>query len=125
MWDLLVVTCMRKHVLGIKTARDENDLMKLKPIPHHFKTHHDCDSDLLRVRRIDRVLQDKRGGDWKKILAQSKVKWISILNTMAPMSHSALRLFYKIVYILTWLSLAGLSLVPHYFVYTVCVYFLF
>lgn len=76
---------VREHALGIKAAALEDDLAKLKPIPRHFKAHHNCNPELLRVKGIDRVLQDKRGRDWKRILAQEEVKWIYTLQTMAPL----------------------------------------
>lgn len=69
-------------MLGIRAATSEDDLSKLKPIPRHFKTHHNCNAVLLQVWGIDRVLQDKRGGDWKRVLAQKEVRWIYTLNTM-------------------------------------------
>lgn len=72
-------------MLGIRAAYAENDLMKLKPIPRHFKRLHNCDASLLQIRGIDVVLQGKRGGDFKTILAQREVVWIVTLDTMTPM----------------------------------------
>lgn len=75
---------VREHVLSIKAAHEEMDLEKLKPIARHFKIHHACKPEFLKVRGIDRILLDKRGGDWRKKLAQCETKWIYTLNTVAP-----------------------------------------
>lgn len=76
---------VREHVLGITAAREETDLNILKPIPRHFKLHHDCDARGLRVRGIDREIIGARGGNWKRILALRESKWYI---PWTPWSHA-------------------------------------
>ncbi|CAJ0950195.1 unnamed protein product [Ranitomeya imitator] len=57
---------IREHTRDIKAALNSSAYEFLKPIPRHFKEKHGCNSQLLMVRGIDRVLADGRGGDRKK-----------------------------------------------------------
>ncbi|CAJ0960814.1 unnamed protein product [Ranitomeya imitator] len=75
---------VREHVLDIKAAQTAIDIQSLKTVPKHFKLFHQCDSSLLRVRGIDHIVLNTRGGDIKKRLAQIEAKWIYRLNTLAP-----------------------------------------
>ncbi|CAJ0952754.1 unnamed protein product [Ranitomeya imitator] len=74
----------REHVRDIAHASGASDIVSLKPIPRHFRLVHNCDSSLLRVIGIDRILKDSRGGDVKTKLAQLETKWISRLGTLQP-----------------------------------------
>ncbi|CAJ0918423.1 unnamed protein product [Ranitomeya imitator] len=74
----------REHVRDIINAREASDVMSLKPIPRHFKLAHNCDSSLLRVIGIDRILKDLRGGDVRNKLAQLETQWISRLGSLQP-----------------------------------------
>lgn len=75
---------IREHILGIEAARQVQDESDLKTIPRHFRQYHNCDSTLLRFKAIDRVLYQRRGGNWKKVLAQKEIRWIYELNTCTP-----------------------------------------
>lgn len=75
---------IREHVLGIEAAKNEEVLDQLKTIPRHFKQFHNSDASGLQVCGIDRVFISKRGGDWRKILAQVECKWIYKLGTVRP-----------------------------------------
>lgn len=79
---------IREHALGIEAAKQVSSIFELKTIPQHFKEFHGCDYKLLRFKGIDRVLYNKRGGDWKKILAQKEARWIHTLNTVTPNGHN-------------------------------------
>lgn len=76
---------IRKPVLGIQVAANEEDTDHLKMLPRHIKQFHNCDVSGLKVRGIDRVLITTRGGDWKKTLAQIECKWIYTLATVKPL----------------------------------------
>ncbi|CAJ0936767.1 unnamed protein product [Ranitomeya imitator] len=75
---------IREHVGDIGAARTVSALMDLKTIPRHFRLHHNCNEKLLKVRGIDMLHLDVRGGDNKKRLAQIETKWIVRLDTMTP-----------------------------------------
>lgn len=64
----------RIDVLGIDAANNAHDLSDLNTIQLHFRQYHNCDSTLLRFRGIDSVLYQKRGGNWKKVLAQKETR---------------------------------------------------
>lgn len=55
-----------EHTHDIQIARDTTGIDGLKPIAKYFKSFHDCDETKLKVRGIDKVLIDIRGGNWKK-----------------------------------------------------------
>lgn len=75
---------VREHVLSIIKSRNEVDLTRLTPIAKHFKNTHGCDPKGLKVRGIDRILMNNRGGCCKKPVAQCETRWIYTLNTLAP-----------------------------------------
>ncbi|CAJ0915951.1 unnamed protein product [Ranitomeya imitator] len=77
-------TRVRGHFRDITNAEGIDDLSLLKPIPRHFKSHHNCNTKLLRVIGIDKVYVDQRGGNWRKTLAQMEARWISKINSVQP-----------------------------------------
>lgn len=68
----------------IAAAREEIDFQCLKPIARHFKSKHGCDPRHLRIRGIDRICTNIRGGEINKKLAQCEARWIWKLKTMQP-----------------------------------------
>ncbi|CAJ0962602.1 unnamed protein product [Ranitomeya imitator] len=75
---------IREHIRDIKAALNSSADEFLKPIPRHFKEKHGCNSHLLKVRGIDRVLMDGRGGDVRKRLAQLEAQWIVRIDCIRP-----------------------------------------
>lgn len=75
---------VREHVLSIRSAREGDDILKLKTIPRHFKIHHECNPQGLKVWGIDRILINQRGGNFAKLLAQREAKWIHVLDIVVP-----------------------------------------
>lgn len=73
-----------EHVLAIEMAKNETNTSGLRNIPRHFKLHHDCDQTSLRFKGIDRVLINRRKGNWMKILAKHEARWIYCLDTVTP-----------------------------------------
>lgn len=65
---------VREHVLGIRAAREETDIYKLKPIARQFKLKHNCDPHSLQVWGINRILTNPHGGNMKLLLAQREAK---------------------------------------------------
>ncbi|XP_069592039.1 uncharacterized protein [Ranitomeya imitator] len=75
---------VREHVRGIIAAANESDLEQLKTIPRHFKEYHSCDPSGLKVRGIDHIRTNFRGGNLGRSLAQKEAKWIWTLKTVQP-----------------------------------------
>lgn len=75
---------VRKHVRDIIAAKDITDFTILKPIPRHFKKRHNCNPKFLKIRGINRVNSNIRGGNIKLRLAQYESKWIWRLKTLQP-----------------------------------------
>lgn len=59
--------------MDIRKASEMEDI-HLKTLARHFKRNHGSDPKKLRVKGIDAVTIGKRGGDWKKVLAQIENK---------------------------------------------------
>lgn len=93
-----------EHVLGIRSARDEDDLLKLKTIPIHFKIQHESNPQGLKEWGIDRILLNQRGGNFAKLLAQRKAKWIYILDIVAPQGLNENLSFSSFLELITFLS---------------------
>ncbi|CAJ0943749.1 unnamed protein product [Ranitomeya imitator] len=74
----------REHVRDILAAAKEDNVDSLKTIPRHFKLHHSCDPSGFRIKGIDRLLVDLRGGNLSHLLAQKESRWIRKLQTMQP-----------------------------------------
>ncbi|CAJ0952186.1 unnamed protein product [Ranitomeya imitator] len=75
---------IREHILGIIAAASCADASTLKTIPRHFWESHQCNEKLLRVRGIDLLRINIRGGNLSKRLAQLESKWIWTLRTIHP-----------------------------------------
>ncbi|CAJ0917607.1 unnamed protein product [Ranitomeya imitator] len=75
---------VREHVRDIQNAAECHADEILKPIARHFKSMHDCNSRLLKIRGIDCIVPDKRGGDIKKKLAQPETRWIFKIDCVHP-----------------------------------------
>ncbi|CAJ0967399.1 unnamed protein product [Ranitomeya imitator] len=75
---------VREHVRDIKAAKEVEALEDLKPIPKHFRKHHNCNPRDLRVWGIEKIHTGIRGGDTKQKLAQRECRWIAVLHTLAP-----------------------------------------
>ncbi|KAM4043149.1 uncharacterized protein ACNLHF_013530 isoform 1-T1 [Anomaloglossus baeobatrachus] len=75
---------VREHVLGILASATVEDAPTLKTLPRHFKLCHNSDARGLKVRGIDMLNMDARGGAVSVRLAQLEARWIWILNTTCP-----------------------------------------
>ncbi|XP_075711138.1 uncharacterized protein LOC142747908 [Rhinoderma darwinii] len=75
---------VREHVRDIENAKTADNIEQLKTIPRHFRSHHACNSKMLKIRGIDHINLGMRGGDLKKCLLQRECKWIWRLQTMYP-----------------------------------------
>ncbi|XP_073399270.1 uncharacterized protein [Dendrobates tinctorius] len=75
---------VREHVRDIGAANLASDPADLKTIPRHFRSYHNSDAGMLKVRGIDVLHMGIRGGDNKRILAQMEARWIVELDTMTP-----------------------------------------
>ncbi|CAJ0956274.1 unnamed protein product [Ranitomeya imitator] len=75
---------IREHVLGIQAAVGHADASTLKTIPRHFKDFYNSDGTLLRVRGIESLKINIRGGGLSKRLSQLETRWIWALNTVHP-----------------------------------------
>ncbi|CAJ0944899.1 unnamed protein product [Ranitomeya imitator] len=75
---------IREHVLGITAAAGILDPSGLKTIPRHFFLHHNCDATLLKIRGIDTIETNIRGGKISQHLAQLESRWIWRLGTLHP-----------------------------------------
>lgn len=76
---------VREHVRDIIAAKEALDLTLLKPIPRHFRKKHNCDPKMLKVRGIDCINSNIRGGNTNKRLSQCESKWIWRLKTVQPL----------------------------------------
>ncbi|CAJ0963256.1 unnamed protein product, partial [Ranitomeya imitator] len=75
---------IREHVLGILAAATCTDTSTLKTIPRHFREFHQCNASGLKVRGIDLLKINIRGGSLSKRLAQIETRWIWTLQTISP-----------------------------------------
>lgn len=74
----------------------------LKPIPRHFKKHHDCNASVLKKKGIDNLNLDGRGGNLKQKLAQLEAWWIIKIYCLQPkglsLDFQCSGLFYFILF---------------------------
>ncbi|CAJ0932124.1 unnamed protein product, partial [Ranitomeya imitator] len=68
----------------LRLRRGLMDISSLNTIPKHFYLHHNSDASLFRVRGIDSLDSNIRGGNMSKKLAQLESRWIWSLNTLHP-----------------------------------------
>ncbi|CAJ0968111.1 unnamed protein product [Ranitomeya imitator] len=73
-----------EHVRDIKNGAMALDIETLKTIPKHFRKYHNSNPKTFKVRGIDRVQLDIRGGNYKKELLKKETRWTVELNTLAP-----------------------------------------
>lgn len=61
-------------------------LQKMSWIKHcwHFRKKHNCNPKLLKIRGIDRINSNIRGGNINQCLAQCECKWIWSLKMLQP-----------------------------------------
>lgn len=75
---------VREHVRDIIAAQDATDLTMLKPIPRHFRKKHNCNPKVLKIRGIDHINCNIRGGNINQRLAQCECKWVWRLKSLQP-----------------------------------------
>lgn len=77
---------VREHIHDIERAKDIQpfEVITLKPIARHFWKVHNCNSKVLKVKGIDKLNPDGRGGDLKQKLAQLEARWIMKIDSLQP-----------------------------------------
>lgn len=71
-----------RDIIVAKNAVDDSDL---KPISKDFRRLHNSDPSLVKVRGIDTIWTNIRGGNVTKKLAKTESKWIWKRRTLRPL----------------------------------------